>query len=464
MIKIEDLSKCGVKEDERCFLSGSFCFLQVLQLYAGMVLESLERLLNVKSLFSAWQKAYNEKELIEPTEAREKAKLLQEKQRAAGGALKAGSGPEFENKLFAFVTYLNGMTACQKVREGCFSNKMLARVFMYIGFVDEFLDAASEQVFGSFDLLINSFLQKADFINVRRDLFHFSVIPFLVDQIRAETRIEALYIKLHIFTEVFYGVYDDEDFSASGEGPTELDAASTEVARRVYDMCFALMQQPDPRVFAFCAKLLRQMFQRMIVRLDVPGSNKLMKVLCNRIQDMENEDEDSPPPMSVSMFGLIFYALANHSDLVYQLMEVNLLKRIADVLSEFDNGEPIDEVFDVLNLVTEILYKFAKTDSFDRTLTLDGVLLGDLLSYFLALKNIDQFGEIYVDEVMNIVYYLSRLLIHAPNQPKLTMISPPNLRSFDWDLLNILDGKLDPSAHKSRKKINKLRRALKALK
>lgn len=435
----------------------------MLQLYAGMVLESLERLLSVKSLFSAWQMAYNKEELVKPTDARKRAKIIQEKQRAAGGALKAGSGPEFENKLFAFVTYLNGLTACQKVREACFSDKMLARVFMYIGFVDEFLDAASEQVFGSFDMLINSFLQRADFINARKELFHFNVIPYLVDQVRAETRIEALYIKLHIFTEVFYGVYDDEDFSASGEAPAELDAPSSEVARRVYDMCFALMQQPDPRVFAFCAKLLRQLFQRMIVRLDVPGSTRLMAVLCDRIEHLETLEEDVAPPMSVSMFGLIFYALANHSDLVYRLMEVNLLRRISDVLSEFDNGEPIDEVFDVLNLVTEILYKFAKTDSFDRTLSLNGNLLGDLLSYFLALKNIDKFGEIYVDEVMNIVYYLSKLMMLAPRQAKLQVEGLPALRSFDWDLLNILDAKLDPSAHKSRKKINKLRRSLQSL-
>ena len=135
---------------------------------------------------------------------------------------------------------------------------MLLKTFLYIAFVDEFLEAASEQVFGGFDLLINSFLKNREFIREKKILFQFSIIPFLISQIQMETNIEALYIKLNIFTEVFYGVYGDEDNSEAEEDETSLtsnltasqEALKQVLASQIYRMCFDLMKNPDTQVFA----------------------------------------------------------------------------------------------------------------------------------------------------------------------------------------------------------------------
>ena len=351
---------------------------------------------------------------------------------------------------------------------------MLLKTFLYIAFVDEFLEAASEQVFGGFDLLINSFLKNREFIREKKILFQFSIIPFLISQIQMETNIEALYIKLNIFTEVFYGVYGDEDNSEAEEDETSLtsnltasqEALKQVLASQIYRMCFDLMKNPDTQVFAFCSKLMRQLFQRIIYKLENESALELMEVLCEKILNDSNyksidTDEDNPEVLSVNMFGLIFYALAQDSELVYRLININILTKIYDVLQEYDNGEPIDEVFGVLNLIVEILYKFAKTESLDKVIAFSSNLLSDLLSYFLALKDIASFGEIYVDEVMNIIYYISRIIKFGKQHPKLSLDQTVDLSTFDWELLTILDQKLEKSVVKTRKKIKKLRRMLK---
>jgi hypothetical protein len=336
---------------------------------------------------------------------------------------------------------------------------------MYIGFVDEFLDSASEQVFSGFDQLINSFLKSREFIEFHRDFFQFSVIPFLIDQISSETNIEALYIKLNIFTEVFYGVYGDEDNSDENSdeesSDIQMDPEREYLAQSIYKMCFALMQNKDPQVFAFCSKLMRQLFQRAIYKLDNQSAWDLIEVLCKRIQNKPRSDEDCPEVLSVNMFGLIFYALAKDSDLVYKLLEIGILEKILNVLTEYDNGEPIDEVFGVLNLIVEIIYKFAKTDSLDRMITLDHSLLSELLSHFLSLKDIFNFGVIYVGEVINIIYYISSIVCISKTYSKLNTSSPIDLKEFDWDLLYLLDQKLEKDVVKTRKKINKLRKLIK---
>ena len=302
---------------------------------------------------------------------------------------------------------------CKKVRENCFSNKMLFKTFLYIGFVDEFLDSNSEQVFSGFDQLLNSFLKSREFISAHKDLFQFSVIPFLVDQISEEANIEALYIKLNIFTEVFYGVYGEEDNSEdnSDDEASEVpkDPERNFLAESIYKMCFKLMQNEDAQVFAFCSKLMRQLFQRVIYKLDNKSAKDLMEVLCKRIMRPSSEEEDSREVLSVNMFGLIFYALAKNSDLVYGLLDIGILEKVLDLLTEYDNGEPIDEVFGVLNLIVEIVYKFAKTDSLDRHVSVNSTLIIDLLAYFLRLKDIASFGVIYVGEVVNIIYYLTNI-------------------------------------------------------
>ena len=336
---------------------------------------------------------------------------------------------------------------------------------MYIGFVDEFLDSASEQVFSGFDQLINSFLKSREFIESHRDFFQFSVIPFLIDQISSENNIEALYIKLNIFTEVFYGVYGDEDNSDENSdeesSDIQMDPEREYLAQNIYKMCFALMQNKDPQVFAFCSKLMRQLFQRAIYKLNNQSAHDLIEVLCKRIKNKPSNDEDCPEVLSVNMFGLIFYALAKDSDLVYKLLEIGILEKILDVLTEYDNGEPIDEVFGVLNLIVEIIYKFAKTDSLDRMITLDHALMSDLLSHFLSLKDIYNFGVIYVGEVINIIYYISSIICISKKYSKLNTSSPIDLKEFDWDLLYLLDQKLEKDAVKTRKKINKLRKLIK---
>lgn len=342
---------------------------------------------------------------------------------------------------------------------------MLFKTFMYIGFVEEFLDSTSEQVFSGFDQLINSFLKSKEFIAAHKDLFQFSVIPFLVDQIANETNIEALYIKLNIFPEVFYGVYGDEDHSEENSDEEASDEHEEPerkyLAQSIYKMCFKLMQNKDPQVFAFCSKLMRQLFQRVLYKLDNQAASDLMDVLCQRIQLEPESDEDSPEVLSVNMFGLIFYALAKDSDLVYRLLQIRILKKILDFLTEYDNGEPIDEVFGVLNLVVEIIYKFAKTDSLDRLVSIDSAIISDLLSHFLNLKQIYSFGVIYVGEVINIIYYISNIIQLSTKYSKINLTSSINLKEFDWELLYILDQKLDKDVIKTRKKINKLRKIIK---
>lgn len=354
---------------------------------------------------------------------------------------------------------------CKKVRENCFSNKMLFKTFLYIGFVDEFLDSTSEMVFSGFDQLINSFLKSREFIAFHKNLFQFSVIPFLVDQISQEADIEALYIKLNIFTEVFYGVYGDEDNSEENSdeesSDVEKDPERNYLAQQIYKMCFQLMKNEDPQVFAFCSKLMRQLFQRAIFKLDNDSASELMSVLCARIRHSSKGEEDSPEILSVNMLGLIFYALAKNSDLVYGLLKIGILEKILDVLTEFDNGEPIDEVFGVLNLIVEIIYKFAKTDSLENLVSMNGSLLGELLSYFLAWKHINNFGVIYVGEVVNIIYYISNIMKLSSSHSRLTITEKVNLKDFDWELLYILDQTLDKETVKTRKKINKLRKLIK---
>jgi hypothetical protein len=336
---------------------------------------------------------------------------------------------------------------------------------MYIGFVDEFLDSASEQVFSGFDQLINSFLKSREFIEWHKDFFQFSVIPFLIDQISSESNIEALYIKLNIFTEVFYGVYGDEDNSDENSdddsSEIQMDKEREYLAQSIYKMCFGLMQNKDPQVFAFCSKLMRQLFQRAIFKLDNQSAWDLMEVLCKRIQSKPTNDEDCPELLSVNMFGLIFYALAKDSDLVYRLLEINILEKILDVLTEYDNGEPIDEVFGVLNLIVEIIYKFTKTDSLEQVITFNSDLMSDLLSHFLSLKDIYNFGVIYVGEVINIIYYISSIICYSHNHSKLNTTRKIDMKEFDWDLLYLLDQKLEKDAVKTRKKINKLRKLIK---
>ena len=175
----------------------------------------------------------------------------------------------------------------------------------------EFLESTSEQVFSGFDQLINSFLKSREFIASHKDLFQFSVIPFLVDQISSETNIEALYIKLNIFPEVFYGVYGDEDNSEenSDEESSEIpkDPEREFLAQSIYKMCFRLMQNRDPQVFAFCSKLMRQLFQRAIYKLDNKSAWDLMEVLCKRITLEPEDEEDSHEVLSVNMFGPVSY-------------------------------------------------------------------------------------------------------------------------------------------------------------
>ena len=354
---------------------------------------------------------------------------------------------------------------------------MLLKTFLYVGFVNEFLEAASEQVFEGFDMLINSFLKSKEFIAEKKWLFQYSVIPFLIDHIENEQNIEALYIKINIFTEVFYGVYGDEDNSDSNseeENTQDLnpenDSDKSLLAEKIYRMCFNLMKHEDNQIFAFCSKLMRQLFQRVVYKLDNNSASELMKVLCEKIMNEsdnksensdDDEEEEQPEVLSVNLFGLIFYALAQDSDLVYGFIDIDILSKILDLLMEYDNGEPIDEVFGVLNLIVEILYKFAKTDSLDRVVVFSGSVLSELLTYFLNLKNIASFGEIYVDEVMNIIYYISRIICLGKKHSKISLDEKIDLKSFDWALLTSLDQNLDKQALKTRKKINKLRRMIK---
>lgn len=85
---MEDLSQVNVKEDDRCFLSSSFSFLQVLKLYTGMVLESLERLCNLKPLFHTWQSQYSRQNLMKNTPAKAKANQILAQIKKKGGVLK----------------------------------------------------------------------------------------------------------------------------------------------------------------------------------------------------------------------------------------------------------------------------------------------------------------------------------------------------------------------------------------
>lgn len=89
MHKLEDLSQVNVKEDDRCFLASSFCFLHVLKIYTGMVLESLERLCNLKPLFHAWQSQYSRQNLGKNTPAKAKANQILAQIKERGGVLKA---------------------------------------------------------------------------------------------------------------------------------------------------------------------------------------------------------------------------------------------------------------------------------------------------------------------------------------------------------------------------------------
>jgi hypothetical protein len=89
MKKLEDLSQANAKEDDRCFLASSFCFLQVLKLYTGMVLESLERLCNLKPLFHTWQTQYSRQNLMKNSPAKAKAAQMLKQIKGKGGVLKA---------------------------------------------------------------------------------------------------------------------------------------------------------------------------------------------------------------------------------------------------------------------------------------------------------------------------------------------------------------------------------------
>lgn len=89
MNKLEDLSQVSVKEDDRCFLAASFCFLQVLKIYTGMVLESLERLCNLKPLFHTWQTQYLRQNLMKNSPAKAKASQMLKQIKGKGGVLKA---------------------------------------------------------------------------------------------------------------------------------------------------------------------------------------------------------------------------------------------------------------------------------------------------------------------------------------------------------------------------------------
>lgn len=55
---LSQLNTLNVSEQEKNLLSASFCFLHTLKLYSETIIESLQRIFNLKSLFYLWQKGY----------------------------------------------------------------------------------------------------------------------------------------------------------------------------------------------------------------------------------------------------------------------------------------------------------------------------------------------------------------------------------------------------------------------
>ena len=85
---MEDLTQAGLKKDEGSYLASSYCFLQVLKLYAESILESLERLFNLKPLFQMWQKQYSREAFGKSTESEKKANTIMAQIKEQGGMLK----------------------------------------------------------------------------------------------------------------------------------------------------------------------------------------------------------------------------------------------------------------------------------------------------------------------------------------------------------------------------------------
>lgn len=370
-----------------------------------------------------------------------------------------------------FVNYLNGLLVSKKSCQSCFSEKMMMKIFFYIAFVDEFLNFSVEQLFGGLNKLFNFFLGNRELIRENRAFFQLSVMPFLIDHILIETNIEALYIKINIFTEIFEGVYEDEDNSERDEQDSEEHSPDNNpetkaISLKIYQMCLKLMNSKDSGIFSACCKLMRQLFQRVILVLDEKMSQKLMTFLCDKLNEQfdknskEEDEEDWSETYLINIFGLIFFSLNGNSQLIYKLLQVDLFSKIVYVLNE-NEGMNSDEAHGLLNLILEILYKFAKVDNLKKHVVLDSNNIAVLLKYFLSQENILEYDAIYIDEVMNIIYYMTRIILISDDHEMLSLTESISLKKFNWKLLKLLDKKIGKNNLKIRKKIDKLKHFLK---
>jgi hypothetical protein len=348
---------------------------------------------------------------------------------------------------------------------------MMLKIFFYIAFVDEFLNFSIEQLFGGLNKLFNFFLGNRELIRENKTFFQLSVMPFLIDHILIETNIEALYIKINIFTEIFEGVYEDEDNSErdeqdSGVDLTDENPETKAISLKIYQMCLKLMNSNDLGIFSACCKLMRQLFQRVILVLDDKMNQKLMTFLCEKLNEQfeksnkDEDEEDCSETYFINIFGLIFFTLNGKSQLIYKLLQIDLFSKIIHVLNE-NEAMNSDETNGLLNLTLEILYKFAKMDKLEKHIVLDSNNMIILLKYFLSQENILKFDAIYIDEVMNIIYYLTRIILLSENHEMLSLTEPVSVKKFNWKLLKLFDKKIGKNNLKIRKKIDKLKHFLK---
>lgn len=274
------------------------------------------------------------------------------------------------------------------------------------------------------------------------------VLQPLIAAITVQKKPEVQTIQFKILVEIF-----------NKSVPEELSDKWIRLSMAIFDFCVSLLVQEDPQMKLNALKICRSFLERKIVLTSSLETLKIIRFLAGMLSPSSSKEDETDignsNSFSLNIFALLFYFLADNSELISEYQSMKLFDSCVQMLVEFKQNEQINEFFEFLNLYLEIVHKKTKQEDPSSDLSLNGQTLSALLDY-IAL-NSEAFCPFMTSELVNIFYYSLCIIAQSRQSKAPILTSSVNLRNLKFKELPLFKQEIDrPQVLKKIGKIEEL--------
>jgi serine/threonine protein kinase len=345
------------------------------------------------------------------------------------------------DSVVLFLKYIRLVLTSNFLKEKFIEEKEILVLFGCIEKLSLICKPDQEEILDLYLNCIELILRSDEILQRSHQFFANSVIGGLVQNVFDDSKLECRNLKFKIFIEVFNKVWTESDTRVH---PVQ--------AKNIFEFCIHALCEMDLETITGSLKVIRNLLEKNLISICKIEPNNLLHLLSVKIK------ENPETYVGFNSFGILFYILAEFSNFIYDYQKEGYFELTVNYLLAFSECEQFEEIFGFLNLYLEILHKLIKTKQTSQPIFFKGDTISQLLSF---LDNtIIKLNHIYIEDIINIVYYIICITLNGVRQ-KVLIYDPPICKSSFTFVALPFFGKSIQMTEASKKKFIKLNTLLK---